>query len=115
MTRHLAVEWGEKGVRLMCVAPGPIAATEGFSRLGNASAFFFRTKNSKNDSFSHGFQTFSPQVHSISELHGERWNDPGFIQSLGREFDEFYIKMKMLGVSILSFLYKFSLAFIIKV
>ena len=34
MTKHLAVEWGEKGIRLMCVAPGPIADTEGFSRLG---------------------------------------------------------------------------------
>jgi len=34
MTRHLAVEWGEKGVRLMCVAPGPISDTEGFRRLG---------------------------------------------------------------------------------
>lgn len=34
MTKHLAVEWGEKGIRLMCVAPGPIAETEGFSRLG---------------------------------------------------------------------------------
>ncbi|KAH3860706.1 peroxisomal 2,4-dienoyl-CoA reductase [(3E)-enoyl-CoA-producing]-like [Dreissena polymorpha] len=34
MTRHLAVEWGEKGIRIMCVAPGPIEQTEGFSRLG---------------------------------------------------------------------------------
>lgn len=34
MTRHLAVEWGEKGIRVMCVAPGPIEQTEGFSRLG---------------------------------------------------------------------------------
>ncbi|XP_052773154.1 peroxisomal 2,4-dienoyl-CoA reductase [(3E)-enoyl-CoA-producing]-like isoform X2 [Mya arenaria] len=34
MTKHLAVEWGEKGIRIMCVAPGPIGDTEGFSRLG---------------------------------------------------------------------------------
>lgn len=34
MTRHLAVEWGGDGVRVMCVAPGPIGDTEGFSRLG---------------------------------------------------------------------------------
>ncbi|XP_053384026.1 peroxisomal 2,4-dienoyl-CoA reductase [(3E)-enoyl-CoA-producing]-like [Mercenaria mercenaria] len=34
MTKHLAVEWGEKGIRVMCVAPGPISDTEGFSRLG---------------------------------------------------------------------------------
>uniref|UniRef100_A0A8B8CU78 Peroxisomal 2,4-dienoyl-CoA reductase [(3E)-enoyl-CoA-producing] n=1 Tax=Crassostrea virginica TaxID=6565 RepID=A0A8B8CU78_CRAVI len=34
MTKHLAVEWGPNGVRMMCVAPGPIADTEGMRRLG---------------------------------------------------------------------------------
>ncbi|XP_046352468.1 peroxisomal 2,4-dienoyl-CoA reductase [(3E)-enoyl-CoA-producing]-like [Haliotis rufescens] len=34
MTRHMAVEWGMNGVRVMCVAPGPIADTEGWRRLG---------------------------------------------------------------------------------
>lgn len=34
MTKHLAVEWGEKGIRVMCVAPGPVEDTEGYSRLG---------------------------------------------------------------------------------
>ena len=34
MTKHLAVEWGERGIRLMCVAPGPIEDTEGYNRLG---------------------------------------------------------------------------------
>ncbi|KAK3089878.1 hypothetical protein FSP39_007281 [Pinctada imbricata] len=36
MTRHLAVEWGLNGIRVMCVAPGPIGDTEGMSRLGGA-------------------------------------------------------------------------------
>lgn len=39
MTKHLAVEWGPNGVRMMCVAPGPIADTEGMRRLGELSAF----------------------------------------------------------------------------
>ncbi|BFZ02814.1 hypothetical protein BsWGS_05853 [Bradybaena similaris] len=34
LTRHQALEWGPKGVRVLCVAPGPIADTEGMSRLG---------------------------------------------------------------------------------
>lgn len=34
MMRHLAVEWGPNGVRVNCVAPGPVADTEGFHRLG---------------------------------------------------------------------------------
>ncbi|KAL8574543.1 hypothetical protein ACOMHN_057542 [Nucella lapillus] len=34
MTRHMAVEWGQHGIRVMCVAPGPIADTEGMSKLG---------------------------------------------------------------------------------
>lgn len=34
MMRHLAVEWGPHGVRVNCVAPGPVADTEGFHRLG---------------------------------------------------------------------------------
>lgn len=34
MTRHLAVEWGPKNIRVVAVAPGPIADTEGYSKLG---------------------------------------------------------------------------------
>ncbi|GFS13837.1 peroxisomal 2,4-dienoyl-CoA reductase [Elysia marginata] len=33
LAKHQAVEWGPKGVRVMCVAPGPVEATEGFNRL----------------------------------------------------------------------------------
>ncbi|XP_060071761.1 peroxisomal 2,4-dienoyl-CoA reductase [(3E)-enoyl-CoA-producing]-like isoform X2 [Ylistrum balloti] len=33
MTKHMAVEWGMDGVRVMCVAPGPIEDTEGMRRL----------------------------------------------------------------------------------
>ena len=34
LTRHLANAWGELGIRVNCVAPGPIADTEGYRRLG---------------------------------------------------------------------------------
>jgi len=33
LTRHQAIEWGPQGVRVVCVAPGPIADTEGMRRL----------------------------------------------------------------------------------
>ncbi len=33
MTRHLAVEWGPLGIRVNCIAPGPIDDTEGMTRL----------------------------------------------------------------------------------
>ena len=39
MTKHLAVEWGPNGVRMMCVAPGPIADTEGMRRLGRSLGY----------------------------------------------------------------------------
>lgn len=34
MIKHMAVEWGEKGIRVNGVAPGPIGGTEGMRRLG---------------------------------------------------------------------------------
>ncbi|XP_059834844.1 peroxisomal 2,4-dienoyl-CoA reductase [(3E)-enoyl-CoA-producing] [Hypanus sabinus] len=34
MTRHLAVEWGPDNIRVNSLAPGPIAGTEGFRKLG---------------------------------------------------------------------------------
>jgi peroxisomal 2,4-dienoyl-CoA reductase len=33
LTRNLAVEWGPQGIRINAIAPGPIAETEGASRL----------------------------------------------------------------------------------
>ena len=36
LTRSLALEWGEYGIRVNGIAPGPIAETAGFSKLGGA-------------------------------------------------------------------------------
>lgn len=33
LCKHQAVEWGPKGVRVVCVAPGPVMDTEGYNRL----------------------------------------------------------------------------------
>lgn len=37
MTKHLAVEWGAKSIRVNCIAPGPIEGTEGMRKLGGKS------------------------------------------------------------------------------
>ncbi|XP_059165359.1 peroxisomal 2,4-dienoyl-CoA reductase [(3E)-enoyl-CoA-producing]-like [Physella acuta] len=33
LTKHQAIEWGPNGVRVVCVAPGPIEDTEGMKKL----------------------------------------------------------------------------------
>ncbi len=40
MTQDLALEWGRSGIRVVCVAPGPVEGTEGMSRLapGNTAS-----------------------------------------------------------------------------
>ena len=45
MTRHLAVEWGDHNVRVLSVAPGPIAGTVGLEKLGG---FLIRNKSIPN-------------------------------------------------------------------
>ncbi|XP_071960144.1 peroxisomal 2,4-dienoyl-CoA reductase [(3E)-enoyl-CoA-producing]-like [Antedon mediterranea] len=34
LTKHLAVEWGHQGIRVVSLSPGPIEKTEGIRRLG---------------------------------------------------------------------------------
>lgn len=36
LTRSLALEWGEFGIRAVGIAPGPIADTAGFTKLGGS-------------------------------------------------------------------------------
>jgi peroxisomal 2,4-dienoyl-CoA reductase len=36
LTRSLALEWGEYGIRVNGIAPGPIADTAGFTKLGGS-------------------------------------------------------------------------------
>jgi len=38
MTKNLAVEWGSSGIRVVAIAPGPIAETEGMKRLAPGDA-----------------------------------------------------------------------------
>lgn len=38
LTRSLAVEWGERGIRVNGIVPGPIAGTEGIERLAPTGA-----------------------------------------------------------------------------
>ena len=38
VTRNLAVEWGQFGIRVNGIAPGPIAETEGMRRLAGSAA-----------------------------------------------------------------------------
>ncbi len=38
MTRNLAVEWGQFGIRVVAIAPGPIDETEGMKRLAPGDA-----------------------------------------------------------------------------
>ncbi|XP_014789868.1 peroxisomal 2,4-dienoyl-CoA reductase [(3E)-enoyl-CoA-producing] isoform X2 [Octopus bimaculoides] len=33
LTKHLAVEWGPNGIRVLCIAPGPVSNSEGYRRL----------------------------------------------------------------------------------
>ena len=34
LTKHMAVEWGPQNIRVVGLAPGPIAETEGMRKLG---------------------------------------------------------------------------------
>uniref|UniRef100_A0A2K8DNE3 2,4-dienoyl-CoA reductase [(3E)-enoyl-CoA-producing] n=2 Tax=Chromera velia TaxID=505693 RepID=A0A2K8DNE3_9ALVE len=56
MTKHMAVEWGPANVRVLGIAPGPIAGTEGMSRLDpftNADSMGDRTQKRQTRSNAH--------------------------------------------------------------
>lgn len=38
MTKHLAVEWGARKIRVNAIAPGPIEGTAGMDKLGMCSS-----------------------------------------------------------------------------
>merc|ERR1712228_1006951 len=38
MTRNLALEWGDYGIRCNCIAPGPIADTPGLEKLSGGNS-----------------------------------------------------------------------------
>lgn len=46
LTRTLAMEWGEQGVRVNSIVPGPIKDTEGMARLAPSEAMVSAVKNS---------------------------------------------------------------------
>ena len=37
LTKHMAVEWGPEQIRVVGVAPGPVAETEGMRKLGTVA------------------------------------------------------------------------------
>ena len=39
LTKHMAVEWGPQNIRVVGLAPGPIAETEGMRKLGKNCVF----------------------------------------------------------------------------
>lgn len=47
MTKHMAVEWGEKGIRVNGIAPGPIGGTVGMEKLGGKTELAEKMKRIK--------------------------------------------------------------------
>ncbi len=70
MTKHMAVEWGEKGIRVNGIAPGPIGGTVGMEKLGKTNSLritklYYRSSRTR---FNYNFIIKTMTIGGKSEL-----------------------------------------------